>query len=307
MSIVVLGGLSFGQNGLRLANYTMRKMGVTVSHIDAHHHFWNPARGDYGWMPEDDPVLSRIYDPADLAVGLSETGVAQTVLVQAAPSVEETEYMLGIADATPHVAKVVGWIDFEDPSQRQVLERLARHPKFSGVRPMIQDIPDDTWMLRPQVQWAFSALIELDLTFDCLGLSRHLPYFHTLLMKYPQMRTVIDHCMKPQLRDAAHFALWADGMTKLADETRAYCKLSGLVTEADADFSDEALKPATDHVLTAFGANRVMWGSDWPVSRLRCEYQDWFAQARRLTSHLGAAAQGQIFEQTARVFYRISD
>ena len=107
------------------------------------------------------------------------------MLVQAAATVEETEYMLGIADATPSVAAVVGWIDFEDPSHRAHLERLARHPKFSGVRPMIQDIPDDDWMLRDDIAWAFDAVRDLDLTFDALGFPRHLKNFHTILTRYP--------------------------------------------------------------------------------------------------------------------------
>ena len=148
--------------------------------IDAHQHFWNPVRGDYGWMPDDDPVLSRRYGPHDLASALAATGVTRTVLVQAAPSVAETEYMLGIADATAHVAAVVGWIDFEQPSQIDTLRRLARHPKFAGVRPMIQDIPDDGWMLRDDIAWAFKAVVDLDLTFDALGFPRHLDNFLTL-------------------------------------------------------------------------------------------------------------------------------
>jgi len=169
--------------------------------IDAHQHFWHPARADYGWMPDNDPVLSRPYSPDDLASGLDSTGVTQTVLVQAAPSVDETHYMLGIADATPHVAKVVGWINFEDASQIDTLRRLSKHPKFAGVRPMIQDIADDAWMLRDDVQWAYQAIIDLGLTFDCLGFPRHLDNFHTLLTRYSSMNAVIDHCMKPQFRD----------------------------------------------------------------------------------------------------------
>ena len=274
--------------------------------IDSHHHFWHPARGDYGWMPPDDPVLSRAYGPADLAPGLAATGVQQTVLVQAAPSVAETEYMLGLADATPHVAKVVGWIDFEDPSQISTLKRLARHPKFAGVRPMIQDLPDDAWMLREEVQWAYRALLDLDLSFDCLGFPRHLAHFHTLLTRYPGMRAVIDHCMKPQFRahSAEAFRHWADGIARLA-ETGACCKLSGLVTEADKDWTDAVLRPYTDHVIAVFGAGRVMWGSDWPVLRLRCDYTDWHAQAGRLTAHLDPADRALLFGGTARQFYRI--
>lgn len=282
---------------------------MTQSHVDAHHHFWHPARGDYGWMPQDNPVLSRHYAPVDLAESLAATGVTKTVLVQAAPTVEETEYLLGIADSTPHVAKVVGWIDFEDQSQLQQLKRLAQHPKFSGVRPMIQNIPDDNWMLRDDVQWAFQAVQELELTFDCLGFPRHLENFHQLLSRYPDMRSVIDHCMKPQLRDhsQANFQFWADGMSRLAKDTNAYCKLSGLVTEADSDWSLEVIKPYTDHLLDTFGAERIMWGSDWPVARLRCEYEEWYKLSQQLTSHLTDKEKRQVFAATATDFYRLQE
>lgn len=279
-----------------------------MTYIDAHHHFWNPARGDYGWMPADDPVLSRVYGPSDLQPALAEAGVAQTVLVQAAPSVYETEYLLGLAEGCPWVAKVVGWIDFEDPGALAVLERLARHSKFAGVRPMIQNLPDDDWMLRPDIQWAYQALIDLDLTFDCLGFPRHLSHFHRLLTRYPDLRAVIDHCMKPQIRDRseAQFQLWADGMRQLAEDTYACCKFSGLVTEADDDWSVQTLKPYTDHVIEAFGAKRVMWGSDWPVARKRLEYVDWWQMARGLTADLSQEDQDEIFGRCAARFYGIS-
>lgn len=275
--------------------------------IDAHHHFWHPARGDYGWMPPDDPVLSRPCGPADLAPALTATGVARTILVQAAPTTAETEYLLGIADATDHVAAVVGWIDFEDPGQIDTLRRLARHPKFVGVRPMIQDIADDGWMLREDVQWAYRAICDLDLTFDGLGFPRHMANFAALLKRYPDMRAVLDHCLKPQLRDPRReaFMFWADGMARLADETGASCKLSGLVTEADSMPDDDLLRPYTDHVLRAFGAERVMWGSDWPVARLRCEYVDWHDMALRLTADLSDAGRAAVFGGTAAAFYRI--
>ncbi len=275
--------------------------------IDAHHHFWHPARGDYGWMPQDDPVLTRPYHPADLSPALAETGVGKTVLVQAAPTVEETEYLLGIADCTPHVAKVVGWVDFEDSREIDTLRRLARHPKFSGVRPMIQDIAQDDWMLRADVQWAYQALNDLDLTFDCLGFPRHIPHFLTLLQRYPGMRAVLDHCLKPQIHahSEARFQDWAQGMTRLAKETPACIKLSGLVTESDENWSFERLQPYVHHVLESFGADRVMWGSDWPVVRLRCEYAEWHALSRRLTDHLSGEEQDRIFAGTAASFYRI--
>lgn len=275
--------------------------------IDAHQHFWHPARGDYGWMPKNDPVISRPYSPADLSSCLDNAGVTQTVLVQAAPSLAETEYLLGIADATPHVAKVVGWINFEDVSHIDALRTFAAHPKFAGVRPMIQDISDDDWMLRDDVQWAYEAITNLDLTFDCLGFPRHLENFHNLLNRYPTMRAVIDHCMKPQFRDHndENFQQWATGMAALANDTNAYCKLSGLVTECKSDWSVGALKPYTDHLLNVFGATRIMWGSDWPVVRLRCDYDNWYQLAQELTAELSSSERDQIFSGTASDFYRI--
>ncbi|MDC1228990.1 amidohydrolase family protein [Octadecabacter sp.] len=274
--------------------------------IDSHQHFWNPARGDYDWMPMDNATLARPYGPADLEPHLITNGIDQTVLVQAAATLEETEYMLGIADASPRVAGVVGWIDFEDRSHAHHLRRLAKHPKFLGVRPMIQDIPEVDWMLRKDIQWAYELIIECDLTFDALGFPGHLENFLTLLLRYPDMRVVIDHCMKPQIR--AHskdsFSYWASGMTQLAENTSAYCKLSGLVTETDS-WSLEAMRPYADHLLKVFGPKKMMWGSDWPVCQLEASYDDWCAAARALTAHLPAEAQESIFGDTAKTFYRL--
>lgn len=277
--------------------------------IDAHHHFWAPARGDYGWMPEDDPVLSRPYGPADLAPALRAAGVQRSILVQAAPSVEETEYMLGIADSTDHVAGVVGWVNFEDPAHLSHLKRLSAHPAFLGVRPMIQDIPDVTWALRPELDWAFRALCDLGLRFDALGFPRHLGVFLDLAGRYPDLPMVLDHGMKPDIagQDPAAFGVWADGMARLAGETGVFCKLSGLVTEAAPDWDVETLRPYVEHILASFGPDRVMWGSDWPVCRLRAEYGDWLAAAQALTVYLPDDSKAMLFGRAAARFYGLSD
>ena len=278
--------------------------------IDAHQHFWHPARGDYDWMPKDNPTLNRTYGPPDLAATLAGLDIDGTVLVQAAATVHETEYMLGLADATPFIKGVVGWINFEDENHLAHLTRLAAHPKFLGVRPMIQDIPDVNWMLRDDVQWAYRALIELDLTFDALGFPQHLPNFLTLMTRYPEMRVVYDHCMKPQIRDQRAggdgISEWADGMSQLAESTKGCCKLSGLITEADDGWTIDDLRPFASHVLSAFGADRVMWGSDWPVCRLQAEYANWHDTAQALTGGLSAAERAEIFGGTATKFYRLS-
>lgn len=273
--------------------------------IDAHQHFWHPARGDYGWMPKDDPVLARPYGPADLWPQMQAAGIDGTILVQAAPTVEETAYMLGIADATPWVLGVVGWVDFERPADLAQMRRLAVHPRLKGLRPMIQDIPDDAWMLREDVQWAFRAMCDLGLRFDALGFPRHLGHFLTLLNRYPALQVVIDHCMKPQIREKsdAHFRLWAEGMSRIAGETAAVVKFSALITEADSDWTVEDLAPYVDHVFSAFGPERVMWGSDWPVCRLRGEYADWRAAAQRLTAGLTDVDRALVYGGTAAGFY----
>lgn len=277
--------------------------------IDAHHHLWDPARGDYGWMPEGDPVLDRTYQAQDLVPFLDACGISKTVIVQAAPTIAETDYLLRLADDCDRIAKVVGWIDFENKSDIKQLERLSSHPKFAGVRPMVQDIPDPDWLLRDDIRWAFEAITDLDLTFDALGFPVHLENFLVIAERHPSMRFVIDHAMKPRIADAGNsaenFDHWSNGMARLANQTGAFCKLSGLVTEAGSDWSPNTLRPYVDTVLSLFGPERVMWGSDWPVCRLRCDYETWFEAATALTAHLGAPAQGAIFGQTARTFYRI--
>ena len=274
--------------------------------IDSHQHFWTPGRGDHSWMPQDNPILNRIYLPADLAPILRGHGIDGTILVQAAATVNETEYMLGLADASGFVQGVVGWVNFEDPTDAATLKRLQGHAKFKGVRPMIQDIPDDQWMLRDDVQWAYKAICDLDLTFDALGFPRHLDPFLTLLKRYPTLRVVIDHCMKPQIRShsPASFQIWADGMSRLAN-LGAFCKFSALITEANPGWIPADLKPYVDHVLSAFGPDRVMWGSDWPVCRLAGEYDTWHSAAQDLTAHLPHTDKAQIFGGTAGRFYQL--
>lgn len=275
--------------------------------IDAHQHFWQPGRGDYDWMPKGDPVLDRPYLPEELAPELAAAGIDGTVLVQAAATVNETEYMLGLSDAAPMVRGVVGWVDFEDRAAARDLERLKGHPKFRGVRPMIQDIPDDGWMLRDEVQWAYAALIDLDLTFDALGFPRHLANFLTLLKRYPAMRVVLDHCVKPQIASGGEggVAHWAEGMARLAGETGAVVKLSGLVTEAGSGWSIDDLRPYVAHLVQVFGPDRIMWGSDWPVCRLAAEYADWHETAGHLLGDLAPADRARVFGGTAAEFYRL--
>lgn len=270
--------------------------------IDSHHHFWSPARGDYGWMSGAGlEHLRKPFLPPDLEPHLKMFGIDRTVLVQAAPTVNETEYLLGVADATDFVGKVVGWIDFENHDDLKHLQRLANHSKFSGVRPMIQDLPDTNWMHRKDVAWAFDAIIDLDLTFDALGFPVHIEPFQRLFDRYPTMRTVIDHGMKPRIGEA-EFTDWATGMHQLAETTPAFCKLSGLATEANPGWSVANLASYARHIIKSFGASRVMWGSDWPVLEMNGSYPSWHNAAQLCVEN---AEKDYVFGRTAGEFYRI--
>lgn len=248
--------------------------------IDTHQHFWRLSRGGYGWMPEDLPVLNRDYEPEDLEPLLKASGVTGTVTVQADDNEEETRFLLSLADRTPWVLGVVGWVDLENQAAPARIEELARHPKFLGIRPMIQDIPDVDWMLRPELATGLKTLQDLDLTFDALVLQKHLPNLAGFRELYPDLRIVIDHCAKPVFAEG-QFDLWAAGMSRMAESPNTFCKISGLLTEAGPESGIDDVAPYIDHVVSDFGPTRVMFGSDWPVLNLAGSYARWHGMLRR--------------------------
>lgn len=270
--------------------------------IDAHQHFWQVARGDYGWLTPDLTPLYRDFMPGDLAPMLAEHVIDGTILVQAAPTRAETDFLLQIADRTDFVKGVVGWVDFESSDAATQIATLAAHPKLVGLRPMIQDIADDAWMLRDDLSPAFAALCTEDLTFDALVKPRHLPHLLHLLARYPTLRVVIDHGAKPDIA-ANDFFDWADHMASLAHNTTAYCKLSGLVTEAAPDWSSDDLHPYIAHLIKVFGPDRLIWGSDWPVLTLAASYDAWVKIAQdRIPS---ASDKKRVFGLNACAAYRL--
>lgn len=273
--------------------------------IDAHQHFWKTARGDYGWLTPDLKPLYRDFLPEDLAPFLKQHGVEGTVVVQAAPTVAETEFLLSFADQTYFIKGVVGWVDLAAADAPDEIERLAQHQALVGIRPMIQDIPDDDWMLKPVLTPAFKALENLSLTFDALTLPRHLKNLLKLLESYPGLQVVIDHASKPEIRNG-DIAGWKSDMTALAKNTSAYCKLSGLVTEAAEDWTVDDLKPAADHLLETFGPERLVWGSDWPVCTLAAGYSDWVSASEQLLSGLSVNDADRIWFKNAFNAYRLA-
>jgi L-fuconolactonase len=279
---------------------------VTPLQIDAHQHYWDPARGDYGWLTPELAPLYRVFGPADLAPLRARAGVAQTVLVQAAPSVEETRYLLEIARGEASVAGVVGWVPLLDANAPALIAELAREPKFKGVRPMLQDLPDDDWIANPALQAAIDALIEHDLAFDALIFTRHVDALEVFAKRFGALRIVVDHGAKPPICDGnAGWHAWADGITRLARLPHLHCKLSGLATEAAAGWTETTLRPYVDHLLAAFGPARLMWGSDWPVLNLNGDYLLWHSLASSLLAELPDAQRDAIFGANAAAFYRL--
>jgi L-fuconolactonase len=270
--------------------------------IDAHQHFWRLSRGDYAWLS---PALERIhrdFGPDDLRPLLAGAGVVRTVLVQAAPTLAETDFLLDLAADEPFVAGVVGWVDFEAPDAAHRIAALAARPKLVGLRPMIQDLPDDRWMLSEAIAPALHAMADEGLTFDALVFPRHVPVLREFARRYPALDIVIDHGAKPDIASAG-LADWAREIRVVADETRLVCKLSGLVTEAGPDWDIETLRPYVEVLVKAFGADRLMWGSDWPVVNLAGSYGTWRGAAEALLADLSDGEREAIFGHTAGVFY----
>jgi L-fuconolactonase len=279
--------------------------------VDAHQHFWRLSRGDYGWITPDLGVLYRDFGPADLAPLLAGAGIGATVLVQAAPAVAETRFLLHTAAATTFVAGVVGWVDMAAPGAPEAIAELARDPYLRGIRPMIHDLRDPDWMLGRALDPAFRALVELGLVFDALVRPVHLGNLRVLLGRHPDLRVVIDHGAKPDIarwgRAPAARATWAAAMADLARSTGAACKLSGLATEAAAGWCPDDLRPYVEHLLECFGPGRLLWGSDWPVVDLAGGYTAWCRATEACLSGLDRTACAAVLGGTAARVYGLRE
>jgi L-fuconolactonase len=279
-------------------------MSARAARVDAHQHFWTLARGDYGWLTPAHAAIYRDFGPAELTPLLARTGIDRTVLVQAAPTVAETQFLLELAAAIPYVAGVVGWAPLDAPDGPEVIARLARHPLLKGIRPMIHDIPDRDWMLGDRVGAGLRAIAAHGLAFDALVRPEHLPNLRRLLARHPELRVIVDHAAKPAIA-TGRTAGWATEMQALARDTGAWVKLSGLVTEDGPDWSVPRLRPHVEHLLEHFGPTRLIFGSDWPVLTLRAHYAEWVAAAEACLDDLDAPARAAVMGLNAVAVYRL--
>jgi L-fuconolactonase len=274
--------------------------------IDAHQHFWDLSRADYGWLTPDAGVLYRNYLPHDLVETLRASGVGATVLVQAAATEAETHYLLQLAEAHPFVAGVVGWVDFEssDAPRRIASLAAAGGRKLKGLRPMIQDIAVCNWITNAALDAAFESMIAHDLVFDALVRPKHLSALRERLMRHPKLCAVLDHAGKPDIAGGDTDA-WASDIQRLAGDTSSFGKLSGVLSEAGNRNSAADLAPYVAHIFSCFGPERVIWGSDWPVLNRVSSYSQWLELSRNLVDRFAPGHAADVLAHSARRLYRL--
>jgi L-fuconolactonase len=274
--------------------------------IDSHQHYWKTERGDYHWMSPAVPILCRDYLPSDLRASLLRHGIEKTIVVQAAQTVAETDFLLELATRNDSIAGVIGWLDIEAPDFIEQFEQYRRHPKFLGLRPMLQDLPDDRWILRAQVLAALEYVAEADVPFEFLTYPRHLPFVLEVLQSIPRLRAVIDHISKPEIR-VGRLEPWKSWISHLARHSNLFCKLSGVITEADhRHWSVDDLRPYVEHVIDCFGIDRVMFGSDWPVCLQAGSYDQVIGAFEEILSpRCSEELKRKVFGDNAASFYKL--
>lgn len=277
--------------------------------IDAHQHFWERSQPfDYTWL--DDPALAAIrrdYLPSDLKPHLDAAGVRQSIFVQTQHNVAENRWALSMAEETDWLAGVVGWVDLASEACEEQLLEFRDHPKFVGVRHVTQDEPDDDFILRPAVLRGLKVLEKHGVPFDLLFYVRHLKHADRLARELPGLPMVIDHLAKPGIRDRS-MDDWLPAFKAAARHGNVFCKLSGMITEADwANWTPTELQPYVEAALEHFGPSRCMYGSDWPVCELAGSYARAHAALREALGELSGEDSFEIFEGTARRFYGIAD
>jgi L-fuconolactonase len=274
--------------------------------IDAHQHFWQVGRFDYPWMKSGNEVLYRDYLPAQLEPVLRENGVSKTVLVQASNSVAESRWLLRLAEENSFIAGVVGWVDLVSNQIQDQLTELTANPKFKGVRHLVESEPADDWLAQPRVLAGLHRLPAYGVAYDLLVHTRHLRYARQVAAQCPELSLVIDHMAKPPIA-RQEFAEWARELRPLAAYPNVYCKLSGLVTEANwTKWRTDDLRPYVEYALELFGSERLMFGSDHPVCLLAASYNRVLESFQELLKDLGAKDRARIFGGNAARFYRLN-
>ena len=282
--------------------------------IDAHQHFWQLGQHECTWPTPNLHAIYRDFGIDDLQPLALRHQVTGSVLVQSQASDKDTDFLLALAEKTDLVKAVVGWVDLTARDARERIAELAQHKKLRALRPMLQNLTDDNWILRADIKPAIAAMQEHNLGLDALVFTRHLPGLHKFALAHPRLPIVIDHAAKPVISAAneSEFNQWAEAMAAMAELPQVHCKISGLLTEAEATQGTEDFTPYIEHIYHHFGARRLMWGSDWPVLTLAPNenfrsYGSWLTLAKSLIARVSkadrASAEHEIFSATAACFY----
>ena len=274
--------------------------------IDSHQHFWryDPARD--GWITPEMAVLKRDFMPEELIQHMRHVGVDCSIAVQTDQSEEETQFLLDLADKNSAIAGVVGWVDLLDKDVEERLEHFSRYPKLRGLRHIVQAEPDDRFMMRDNFLRGIRALARHNFTYDILIYARHLPVAVEFVDRFPAQTFVVDHLAKPSIK-TGEIDVWARHIRALARHRNVFCKLSGLVTEADWDkWNADTLRPYLDVAFDAFGTDRLMFGSDWPVCLLAASYAQVKEVIEDYTQDLSASEKENIFGLNAARFYGLT-
>ncbi|HLK60754.1 MAG TPA: amidohydrolase family protein [Chthonomonadaceae bacterium] len=275
--------------------------------IDAHQHFWMYEPEEYGWITGEMKALRRNFLPGDLAPLLRQIGFDGSIAVQARQSLEETEWLLTLSEQYDFIRGVVGWVDLRSTLVRKELETLAPHPKLCGVRHIVQDEPDDAFLLRPEFLRGLALLQDFGLAYDLLLYPRHLPVAVKVVEKFPGQTFVLDHLAKPAIKDRA-LSPWREDLQALARFPNVYCKLSGMVTETHwGRWQAQDFQPYLESALVAFGPERLMIGSDWPVCTLSGDYASVMGIVNEFLKSLPEEASQQILGANCLRAYRLNE
>jgi L-fuconolactonase len=274
-----------------------------IEKIDAHHHLWRYSAAEYGWIDEEMAKLRRDFLPSDLTAAMATAGIDGTIAVQARQTMEETRWLLDLVDTTDAIRGVVGWAPIAGEEFPGVMEEFDGREKLKGLRHVIQDEKDEHYILREDFNSGIRTMVDSGLVYEILIYERHLEDTIYFVDEHPQQAFVLDHVAKPLIA-AGQLEPWATRMRELGRRENVWCKLSGMVTEANwKTWTPESLKPYLDVVVEAFGPGRLMAGSDWPVCLVATEYAQWFEVLRNYFAEFSADEQNRVFGGTAIEVY----
>src|SRR5467141_647440 len=274
-------------------------------HIDAHQHFWRYDRREYGWIDDSMAALRRDFLPADLKPEMECGGFQGCVAVQARQTLEETRWLLELAEHAPFILGVVGWLDLRSARLRFELKSFAGNSKLVGVRHVVQSEPEERFLLQPEFLCGISMLEEFDLAYDILIYAKHLPVAAEFVARFPRQRFVLDHLAKPPIKSGA-IEVWTHGIRELASFPNLFCKVSGLVTEADWQaWKPEDFRPYLDAAFECFGPSRLMIGSDWPVCAVTAPYSRVMNLVKDYVGNYAAKERDAVLGENAATFWRL--